>query len=673
MINGTALDDAIFGSLNGEEIRAGAGDDLIDGGDGSDLVYGEDGDDTIIGSIGTGEDTYDGGAGRDLLTYYDALAGVKVDLSLLNDHARSMSGDLAGSPLDLAGIGVDQIVGIEDIEGTAFGDMLTGNAANNALYGREGNDTLNGGLGNDTLSGGLGDDVMNGGAGIDTADYSDATKSVYVSLAVTGLQSTGQGRDTLAGFENLVGSSYSDVLSGSAGHNQLFGGAGADRLIGDAGNDTLDGGSGADRLTGGIGSDTYIVDSAADLIFENAGEGTDTVIIRTQMSYTLAANLENATLEAPGLILEDEYDDDDLSLSDYVALTGNGLANTLKTGSGMNLLDGGAGADRMYGGTGRDVYIVDNVGDVVVEYSDTYDEGDAILEVWDKVISSVSYTISNVYVEELVLTGTANINGTGNATDNWVIGNAGSNVLKGMGGYDYLEGGDGNDTLDGGTGIDYMDGGFGNDTYIVDDINDQVYDYGGIDTVRSSVSFFAYAGMENIILTGTANINAGTSGNAASITGNSGANQLNGSGYDDKLSGGAGSDLIYGNAGVDAINGGLGVDILYGGSGADNFYFDDGEFGGTAAGACDVIKDFSQAQGDRIRLNAVDADSSLAGDQAFTFIGTDAFTGVAGQLRYEVSPDGYALVTGDVDGDGLADFALQVNNVVSLTGSDFIF
>ncbi len=155
----------------------------------------------------------------------------------------------------------------------------------------------------------------------------------------------------------------------------------------------------------------------------------------------------------------------------------------------------------MDGGLGDDTYVVDNVGDVAAEVAGGT----------DTVQASITHTLS-VNLENLTLTGSAAINGTGNGRDNIIIGNAANNVLsglagndtlKGAGGADTLNGGDGDDTLSGGAGADTMDGGLGNDTYIVDDVGDVAAEVAaGIDTVQSSVTHTLSVNLENLTLTG---------------------------------------------------------------------------------------------------------------------------------------------------------------------------
>src|SRR5262245_12042493 len=159
--------------------------------------------------------------------------------------------------------------------GTIFDDALNGQAGNDLLFAAPGNDTLYGGDGDDLLDGGTGADNLHGGTGSDTASYANAVSGVTVSLAAgagTGGEAAG---DILAEIENVIGSSFDDVLTGAAGANMLSGGAGADALNGLDGDDELAGGDGGDSLDGGAGSDTasYAASTAAVIVSLETGAG----------------------------------------------------------------------------------------------------------------------------------------------------------------------------------------------------------------------------------------------------------------------------------------------------------------------------------------------------------------------------------------------------------------
>ena len=156
---------------------------------------------------------------------------------------------------------------------------------------------------------------------------------------------------------------------------------------------------------------------------------------------------------------------------------------------------------------------------------------------------------------------------------------------------------------------------------------------------------------------------------ADTITPGSSNPSLRPTGEEDTIYGREGNDVIQGGAGNDWLNGGAGADRLTGGAGADQFVFS--AVSESTAPVRDVITDFIHSQGDVIALTAIDANSVAGGNQAFAFIGTSAFSGAAGQLRYEMS-GGNTLVSGDVNGDGVADFQVQLTGLMALTGSDFL-
>ncbi|MET0238817.1 MAG: Ig-like domain-containing protein [Sphingobium sp.] len=552
--------------------------------------------------------------------------------------------------------------------------------------------------GNDKFVSTAANETFDGGAGTDEVSYAGLNAGVTVSLAKTGAQNTGAGGvDTLIGIENLIGTAYADRLTGDANANLLKGGAGADML---------DGGAGADRMEGGEGDDSYYVDDAGDVVVELANGGVDTV--NAAIGYTLTGNIENLVLTGSANIdgtganndnrmtgnsgnnilnglsgmdllyggggndrLHGGAQDDRLygeAGHDY--LDGGTNVDFLDGGDGNDILDGGTNADRMEGGNGDDAYYVDHSGDMVVEQS-------GALSGLDIVYSTISYTLT-ASVERLSLTGTANLTATGNAGDNRMSGNSGDNILSGLdgadelyagaghdslyggAGSDKLYGAAGNDLLDGGAGADRMEGGSGHDSYYVDDAGDLVVEtdastLGGSDIVYATVSYGLSANVERLSLMGTGHIDG---------TGNAGDNRIGGNGGSNALYGLGGADQLYGGGGNDVLDGGAGADMLFGGTGSDRFVF-----ASASDAQGDRIMDF--ASGDRIDLSGIDASTTAAGNNAFSYIGAAAFSGVAGQLRATMG-DGGLQVSGDVNGDGMADFTFAVAGVETLAAYDFL-
>jgi Ca2+-binding RTX toxin-like protein len=486
-INGTgnASANTLIGNSAGNTLTGNGGNDTLDGGAGND---------TLVG--GTGDDTY----------YVDSSTDVVTESSAQGNDIVYASANFT------LGTNVETLVltGSANLSGT-------GNASANRIDGNVGNNTLNGGAGNDTMSGGLGDDVYVVDAATDVVientneGFDTVQSSVTFSLA------------TSANVENLTLTATTAINgTGNALNNVLTGGSGANTLTGGAGDDTLNGLAGNDTMVGGTGNDTYVIDVTTDVITEAANEGTDTVQSAITFSLASIANVENLTLTAAGAL----------------NATGNALANTLTGASGNNTLDGGAGIDTLIGGAGDDIYVVDSASDLVVENAG---------EGTDTIQSSITLSLAGfANVENLTLTATGAINGTGNALNNVLTGGAGANNLNG---------GAGDDTLNGLAGNDTMVGGTGNDTYVVDVTTDVITEAAneGTDTVQSAITFSlaAIANVENLTLTATTAINA--TGNALNnlLTGGSGANNLNGGAGDDTLIGLAGNDTMVGGTGND--------------------------------------------------------------------------------------------------------------------------
>jgi Ca2+-binding RTX toxin-like protein len=547
---GNARDNRIVGSTQADELQGGGGDDQLEGGDGNDTLDGGAGADLLTG--GAGDDLYLVDSVRDRVVEF---AGEGVD------RIRStVSWSLEASPeveqLELAGaFGATA-------RGSSRADLLIGNAAANSLYGGAGNDTLDGGGDADLMEGNAGDDLYVVDRSTDQVreyanegtDLVRASASFVLGEHVEELELTGF--DAIDGTGNALG----NRIQGNAAGNLIRGLAGDDRLDGGAGDDTLDGGPGDDFMAGGTGNDRYIVDAPGDIVTETSTVSTEIDSIVASVNQVLPANVENLVLtgtarSGAGNVLVNHMTGNELDNG----LSGLGGNDTLEGGAGNDTLDGGTGNDTMVGGTGNDRYLVDSIGDVVVETSTVPTEIDIV-------VAGVSFALS-ANVENLVLTGSA-LNGSGNALANNIAGNELGNRLAGGGGDDTLLGGAGDDTLDGGPGIDRLVGGPGNDRYIVDSAGDVVVETGTspneIDTVVASSNFGIPANVENVILTGT----------ARSVGGNALGNHITGNDVANGLAGGGGNDTLLGGAGNDTLEGGTGNDSMVGGAGNDRYIVD---------------------------------------------------------------------------------------------------
>jgi len=604
---------------------------------------------TLIGSgtsnfmqAGEGNDTLDGGAGA------DSLNGGKGDDIYIVDDFSDQVWEQSSEGIDQVRSDLSSYVlnsNVENLLGTSnLGQSLGGNELNNVIVG---------GTGNDMLEGGGGDDTLDGGAGNDTASYASASDWVGVNLSSAGpLDTVGAGIDTLVSIENLVGSAFSDILSGNDGANRLEGGAGFDVLIGGLGNDMLDGGEGEDEAHYQSAPSAVNINLALTGAQNTGGAGVDTLV-----------SIERVRGSEYNDVLRGDAADN--------GLVGEGGDDWLFGGAGNDALNGAAGFDRMYGGTGNDRYSVSDDTDFVYELAG---EGQDVVLAW------VDHQLRD-NVEDLILmmNGTAVI-GKGNALDNWLTGNDGTNKLYGYDGNDGLNGNGGDDWLFGGNGDDYlvglagydrMYGGAGNDIYAVTDTTDYAYENAneGIDRVNASINYTLRANIENLQLDGSGDLRGYGNAENNIIDGNAGNNLLYGRDGNDDLRGHDGNDILYGENGNDRLQGNGGQDRLYGGAGADLFLFRDNDFAGMTSGTADRIHDFSQADGDRILLNEVDANTLVGGIQPFAFIGSGNFTGTVGELRYQ-QISGNTYVMGDTNGDGAADFWIRLDGLHTLGGWD---
>ena len=541
-LHGNEDNDQLYGGADNDILYGDEGDDTLDGEAGADQLFGGDGNDTLYG--GAGNDVLTGGLGTDTL-----VGGLDDDIYIVDSTDDTLTEQVdEGQDLVIASLNYTLETNIENLQlaeestaligtGNELDNTLEGNSQNNSLYGLAGADTLVGNAGDDLLDGGVGADTLIGGAGDDQYLVDDVADIL--------IEDAGNGSDTVTAtvnysladnIENLsllgaqaligTGNDLANTLTGNEYNNQLDGQAGNDILYGGAGDDSLIGGLGSDQMIGGTGNDTYVVDNANDIVVELVDEGVD--LVESSISTELADNVENLTLIGTSAINATGNIEDNLLLGNSGDNTLSGLAGNdeLRGGDGNDRLLGGLGTDLLLGGLANDTYVVDNLEDTLVE---NYDEGT------DTVESSVTYLLGE-NLENLLLTGAAAVNGTGNELNNHLVGNSANNIL------------------DGGTGADILEGGSGDDTYLTADEGDTIIEavVQGMDTeIRSYETSAAltdnveYLILSGSVIQGTGNIQGNT------ITGNNSDNILLGLGGDDTLIGGLGSDHMEGGTGND--------------------------------------------------------------------------------------------------------------------------
>jgi Ca2+-binding RTX toxin-like protein len=395
----------------------------------------------------------------------------------------------------------------------------------------------------------------------------------------------------------LKGTNKADVLEGRDVHDEIWGYDGNDFIFGRGGDDWIRGGWGADMIDGG--------DGAFDIsIYDDSPEG---VIVDLALGRGTWGTANGDTLVNIEDLAGSSYND---------TLIGNGVSNGLHGLDGDDRLMGGAGADRLTGGAGIDAadYSDSGVG-VSVNlvagrgYGGTA-EGDTLQDIED--------LLGSPYNDNLI----------GNDAANYFHAGAGDDVLKGGGGADWLEGVGGNDTLKGGGGADTLIGGIGVDTASYDGSGAGVFV-----SLRDGVA--ASGDAEGDRLYNIENLSGSI--NADTLWGDDWSNVLNGMVGDDTLKGFGGADTLLGGDGNDWLEGMGGTDTMRGGIGGDRFVWaSTGDTGVTAATA-DLIADFNAGEGDRIDVSTVDANIYAAGNQAFTFIGAAAFSGMPGEINYVYS------------------------------------
>ena len=601
-LTGTDDSESIAGMGGNDTLKGGAGDDTLNGGAGNDLLIGGPGGDTLNG--GPNDPT-----GIDTISYKYSMAGVTVNL---------FSGTARGGEAEGDTLGED----IENVQGSMYDDVLTGDDKANSLWGldgmdsltgRDGDDTLNGGAGNDTLDGGDDDDILQGGPGADvltggddddTASYSTSMMGVTVRLhARQAMGGHAEGdtwgelvtvpytmpaedpddpdvemEETVPDIENLVGSHLADILAGDSRNNTINGNGGDDKLYGGpgGGNDTLMGDGGDDMLFGGRGND--------------------------------------------------ELHGDD----------------------GDDMLHGGAGDDIFYGGAGSDMIYADDGDSVINGWVKTppADDGDTDANESLEAVSDprTADTVSYERLEEAVtktlgaggITNIENIIGTDEDADT-LTGDAGDNVIEGRDGGDVLDGA-GNPAANArGDTVSYSSSDRGVNVTLpaVGSTGNPSGGHASGDTISN---------FENV--TGSAHDD--------DLTGNGGNNVLSGLGGDDELMGGGGSNTLEGGEGEDELDGGGGDATTGLDTGADTLSYTSSDAGVRVDLKTNVVSG-GHANGDEVEFQS-------GGDNKFNAVSaTDAAAGTSATDGVEVST--FENATGSMHDDRLAgDHRMNVLN-----------
>ncbi|MGO1078633.1 calcium-binding protein [Inquilinus sp. CA228] len=474
-------------------------------------------------------------------------------------------------------------------------------------YSNAGDDIMYGRGGDDYIDGGTGNDYVVGGAGADTLIGGTGIDTISYWDA--------NGAGVVVNLTTMKASgagseAQGDTISGFENIEGVNHDQGHDILTGSAGANSILGNGGNDYIYGMAGNDTLEGGVGYDVIY--GGDGNDTIQDLDQDNQ-LYGGTGNDRIQAGSAsnMLDGGTGDDWLSCD-----PGTYQENA------VNVLRGGAGADRIIGSFAKNdtaTYSEGTVGVTINLTTNVASGGNA----QGDVLSAIEHLV-------------------GSAGSDSLTANTGANTLDGGAGNDVLSGMDSNDLLRGGAGADRLDGQFGIDT----------------------ASY--YSGTTGVLVSLASGLGSGGEAQGDTLFG---IENVSGSQGSDSLYGNAGANVLQGWNGSDALFGRAGKDTLTGGAGADRYHFT--ALGDSVVGAnADRITDFSHAQGDKIDLSGIDASTGAAGNQAFRFLGTGAYTHHAGELHYYYSGSD-TVVSGDVNGDGASDFNIVLSGHLGLVAGDF--
>jgi len=581
-----------IGAAGNETIYGSSVDNVLDGGTGTDSIYGGDGNDTLIG--GGGPDSLQGGNGVDTASYVTmtvaatattdatsgiSINGVKADLKINSSANGTTAPTVRASQGDAQS---DWFYQVENLVGSQFNDMLTGDDGANALTGGGGDDALYGGLGDDVLTGAAGSDYLQGGGGTNTAVFAGKFEEYLivsgVMSTVTGIGArTGDGADRL---NNIHIAQFADVTISLGVNTNNAPILGEPKMV----DQSVDDGA----------AYSYVIPVTSFIDLDISGNGN------TIDAMTLAATLADGSalpswlsfnpstrtftgtppLSAAGTILEVKVTgtDSGASISDNFLLTINqaGGANIAGT-TGADTLAGTFRAETITGNDGNDTLVGSDGADTLYGEAGT-DLADYSLSTSAVTVDLAAGTGAGGHAEGDQLFAIEMLKGSAYADA--LTGSLGQDDLRGGDGNDVIDGGAESDLIEGGAGIDTLRGGLGSDTIYARTtatgaVEDIVDGGAGVDELRLGgdatlgIGASAYGAILNLAVDTVSIENVIGTDLGDKIVGNEFSNILNGGLGVDSLSGGDGNDTLDGGAGDDRLLGGAGADRLYGGDGND--------------------------------------------------------------------------------------------------------
>jgi Ca2+-binding RTX toxin-like protein len=635
--------EIVIGTLFNDTATAqgGSGDESL-------LLHTEAGDDTIQFYSGSGSITVDGGDVVYVMTSYNNRADWQLDfhgdhytLGFINydgtiDPERNITvravesivfadetvvlqataSVASGGAGSAGGIVMPGGGGSTPITGTANADVLIGTSASEVINGLGGDDIIAPGIGSDTIDGGDGIDRLSLRALPDTAGRLPAQMRVSIDLTAGVVNTSGPDVYSISNIENAFGTDFADQIIGNAGNNALYGFAGNDVISGLDGEDEVAGGDGDDVVAGGNGNDRVFGDSGNDTLYLGFGNDIGAGGAGNDIIY---GGADQNTIWG--------------GLGDDTVLGGSGVDIIYGGGDGSNRLLGNDGADQIYTGSGGD-YVEGGAGNDMIRGGDGVDT---------------------------------------------IFGGAGDNNVGGGGGDDILRMAEGNDTVYGGLGNDNIGGGAGNDLIIDGAGNNIIWGGAGADSVYGGTGSDTIYGGGN-----GANVLLGDAGNDI-IHGGDGNDFIGGGTGNDEIYGGVGGDTIYAGTGNDFVGGGAGNDLIFGSAGDNRVYLglgDDRFVAGTGKDVvtggpgADVFEFHSAAQIGIGSSRDVITDFTTGVDKIDLSLLSTQFNGTGGLLAGGASSFFYyaagGLLIGDADGNGTADWVLELGGAPAVAATDFI-